>query len=161
MNIPQARTTDRESLLTYAGANLTTDQINTMSKEHFATIKTILARLAQRSPNLQQPTPRDHSAPGRSETRAYRNPAQDGRRHCMAPSERPDAPALPPKPPIHRRQIVLPKPSPAPGAQPELMEEHYKHILEVIQNMSIAMERSPRAFPSWKRSTFAFTSSSS
>ncbi|MEY9741227.1 hypothetical protein ABIF65_000601 [Bradyrhizobium japonicum] len=36
--------------------------------------------------------------------------------------------------------------SPTADARPSLLEEHCKQILDIIQNMSITMERSPKAF---------------
>jgi len=51
--------------------------------------------------------------------------------------------------PVVRKKLVIQKPVVATGAfkpEPELLMEHYEHILGVIGNMGQVMERSPSAF---------------
>jgi hypothetical protein len=60
--------------------------------------------------------------------------------------QRAGAPPPPPTPPSIREKPKPPALSSTPGADPVLEEAHYKNILQIIQNMSLAMERSPDAF---------------
>jgi hypothetical protein len=58
---------------------------------------------------------------------------------------RPDAPMTYAVPTVQRRILPTPAAKAIKGT-PVLMEDHYKHILSVIDQMTKVMERSPRAF---------------
>jgi hypothetical protein len=145
-HMPAAATTDAEIQLTYAGADLTSDLINKHSSED-------VEKIAQQLEALRQAVKQFNSQlPGMIRTYLGQKQAQAQKATQTSAGirwpikKRPDATSIP-APPAIRKKIVPPRPaSPTPAATLSLLEEHYKQILDIIQNMSIAMERSPKAF---------------
>ena len=58
----------------------------------------------------------------------------------------PNAPQTYTVPPIRKRIAPAPIPPAAPSPDPTLLEDHYRNILTIIENMTKVMERSPAAF---------------
>ncbi|WP_342291648.1 hypothetical protein WKW75_31990 [Bradyrhizobium ottawaense] len=144
MNMPAAVTSNTEIQLTYAGADLTSDLINKHSSEDVEKIKQQLEALRQAV------KPFNDQLPGM--IRIYLGQKQSQAQKATQTSagirwpirKRADPTSIP-TPPAIRKKIVPSRPaSPTADAQPSLLEEHYKQILD--KNMSIAMERSPKAF---------------
>ncbi len=60
--------------------------------------------------------------------------------------ERPDAPRTFTSPAVRRKATLPSRPRSPSETHPTLAEEHYRHILSIIEQMTNVMERSPRAF---------------
>jgi hypothetical protein len=150
VNMPTGQTTDDEVLFTYGAGNLTSSQINQMSTEDLAKVKTQLERLRNDVKSFNDQLP--------AMIRIYA-----GQKHAAALRQTTEASAIkwpirtrqnatiPPAAPITWKKVV-PRPStPTPGAQPELMESHYKQILEIIQNCQLLWSAARPLSPSLRK----------
>lgn len=135
-----------ELVLSIGGAWYTSKQIEEAVDRQIADIENALQgfrsdadRFRQNFPGLIRPSleRRRQSADTEAQTAA-------GLKYPI--KQRPEAAQTYTVPAIRRKIAPVPIPSTAPSPDPALHEDHYLHILNVIEHMTKVMERSPAAF---------------
>ncbi len=151
-----ATTTDKEIIFTFAGANLTTKDIDDKSDRAITFVEEYLDRLRNDVKTFNQQLP--HLLRPRIEARRQTAEKDTGIAAGLkyAIRRRQDAPDTYKVPVIKRKISTPPPPSKTPGADPALDEDHYQHILSVIEGMTAVIERSPAAFKEMKEEDIRF-----
>jgi hypothetical protein len=146
MQNQSARTTNTEIVFTFAGASLTTKDIDNKSDAAIKFVQDQLDQLRNDVRDFNQQLP--HLL--RPKIEARRQIAEKDTTIATslkyAIRRRPNAPDTYKVPVIRRKISAPPAPSKTPGADPALDEDHYRHILSVIEGMTAVIERSPAAF---------------
>jgi hypothetical protein len=143
---PIAASTENEILITIAGAWLDKAAIDKECDDNLALIQQYLDRLGKDVEPFNQALP--STLCPLIETRRTAAEASKATSASLKYPIKPRANAPTTyRVPALRRKVTRPASTPTtPGADPVLEEEHYKHILSVIENMTSVMERSPSVF---------------
>jgi hypothetical protein len=141
-----ARTTDTEVIFTFAGASLTTKDIDDKSDAAIKFVENCLGKLKNDVKNFNEQLPHLLRPKIDARRQAAEKDTATAAGLKYAIRRRPNAPDTYKVPAIKRKISIPPAPSKTPGADPALDEDHYRHILNVIEGMTAVMERSPAAF---------------
>jgi hypothetical protein len=148
LNPPRAVVSDQQLLIKITGAELSPDQVRAQIQSTLEEIKIHLDRLRSSAAGLSNelgPLARTHVEQRRRKFLAD---------HDLVAAlgfplkQRDDAPRTYRAPDVRRRIKVAPPPASTAPFKPEpaLSSEDYEHILSVMANMALVMERSPSAF---------------
>jgi hypothetical protein len=147
-NAPTAGTSDTHVTITVAGYGLTSQQVNESFEKTLDSVEKYLGWLGSTVEAFNQTIPQ------------FARPAIEARRSKLLNDRetaaglkyplrrRAGAPSTYSVPTVRRKIAVRSlRPTGPPSARtPILEEEHYKQILSIVENMTLVMERSPRAF---------------
>jgi hypothetical protein len=155
LNPPRGSVADGALTLTMQGAKLDPQQVRSAIDRELASIKTYLNSLQQNALALNAQLPQ--IARGRIEQRRQKLLGDQSLVAALgfALKERADAPRTYTTPKVRRRITPsLPPASSAPYTpEPVISLEDYEHILSVMTNMALVMERSPSAFSTMDEET--------
>ena len=133
-------------IITIYGATLDASKVTGWFTKQIALIQTFLESLFK---EREEFAPAFHSAAQKAVSERIKKLRRDIEVSAAIPfplKARPDAPRTYATPAVRRKATLPFVPRTPSETHPTLAEEHYRHILSIIEQMTNVMERSPRAF---------------
>jgi len=156
VEFPLAYEESSKLVITIYGANLEASRITAWFNKQVDLVQTFLTRLFE---EREEFAPALFAAAKKAVDERVKKLRRDIDVSAAIPfplKERSDAPRTYAAQAVRRKATLPSLPQSAPETHPTLAEEHYRHILSIIEQMTNVMERSPKAFRAMQEEDIRF-----